>query len=425
MARAARTFARPADRLRRATTAANGRISRFTVKPMVLELVASLGANGVLAVFVFLLALTGLVRLAIGYRRIPHLKGVAPPVGDEGLPVVSVIVAARNEASQIRQGLGSLLAQDYPRLEFHAIDDRSTDRTGEILRAMAQRDPRLTVHHLTELPDRWLGKNYALFRGAACARGQLLLFTDADVVMEPTTIRRAVGYLLSHGIDHLTLTPDVRMPTRLFEAMVVTFTIFFCAFVRPWKVKDARSNAHVGIGAFNLIRAGVYRQTGTHEAIRMRPDDDLKLGKLVKIHGFRQEIAAGRELLSVPWYASVREMIEGLMKNSFSAVDYRVSVTVLATSLLLLVYVWPFPALFLSGGSARLIYLLTVLVLLWHYVDAAHTFRSRPWLAPLFPLGVLLLVYIQWRAMLLIYIRGGIRWRGTHYAMADLKENRV
>src|SRR5262249_53483044 len=102
-------------------------------------------------------------------------------------------------------------------------------------------------------------------------------------------------------------------------------------YTKPWKVKDPKSPSHVGIGAFNLVRAAAYRAAGGHPAIAMRPDDDLKLGKLLKKKGFHQEFVFGLGALRVEWYASVRELIQGLMKNAFSGVAYRAWVVAVTT----------------------------------------------------------------------------------------------
>src|SRR6185436_14838718 len=128
--------------------------------------------------------------LLLAARRIPRL-GDVPPLGDAEMPSISIVVAARNEARGIEAAMRSLLAQDVPRLEVVAVDDRSEDATGAILDRFAEAEPRLRVVHVAELPDGWLGKCHALWLGAGQAAGELILFTDADVVMAPDTLRRA------------------------------------------------------------------------------------------------------------------------------------------------------------------------------------------------------------------------------------------
>jgi cellulose synthase/poly-beta-1,6-N-acetylglucosamine synthase-like glycosyltransferase len=359
-----------------------------------------------------------------GTRRIPRLNDIAvlDPTHE---PRVSVIVAARNEARNIRVALQSLLGLDYGAIEFVVVNDRSTDATDAILQELAHQDTRLQVCQVDELPPGWLGKNHALHFGAARAHGDYLLFTDADVIMERTVLRRAMAYVRATGADHLAISPQPLMPTLLLQAFVVLFIDLFSVYLRPWNAANPRSRAFVGIGAFNLIRREVYEAVGMHQAIAMRPDDDVKLGKLIKQRGFRQHLLAGQPMVRVPWYASVGELIEGLEKNSFAGVDYRVT-TVLGGTLALLVFdLLPFLGVVVLSGPSRWLYAATALVLL---VQARHTARDMglaPRCAWLFPVAVLLFIYIQWRAMVLTYVRRGIRWRGTHYALDELRANKV
>jgi hypothetical protein len=127
----------------------------------------------------------------------------------------------------------------------------------------------------------------------------------------------------------------------------------------------------------------------------------------------------------VEWYASVRELIQGLMKNAFSGVDYRVWVVVVSTVAQLLVLVWPFLALFLTSGATRWLNLASVAVLLALCWINAPLAGVRRWHGVGFPFATLLFLYIVWRAMVLTLWRDGIDWRGTHYPLAELKANKV
>ena len=362
--------------------------------------------------------------LARGGRRLRHLHLLPRPDPRE-VPTVSVVVAARDEERGIAPALRSLLAQEGAAIEVIAVDDRSGDATGAILDRTAATDPRLRVLHVAELPEGWLGKNHALWLGAQSARGELLLFTDADVVMEPDAVARAAGYLAHEGLDHVTAVPRVVMPGVLLQTFGVAFTIFFSLFTRPWKVRDPRSRAHVGIGAFNLLRADVYRRIGTHRAIAMRPDDDLKLGRLVKKNGFTQEFLVGDRLISVEWYHSVREAVRGLRKNAFAGVDYRLELVVLATLAHLLFMVWPFAAVWVTVGWTRALYAFAAGMLFLTYAGAARAQGSPAWRGVLFPVASLLFLFVVWNATLYALVNRGIEWRGTHYPLDRLRANRV
>jgi glycosyltransferase involved in cell wall biosynthesis len=359
-----------------------------------------------------------------GNRRIRSLKDIAP-LAQTQWPRVSVVIAARNEARNIEEALQSVLNQDYPRLEIIVADDRSTDRTGDILDRMAERDTRLRPIHITELPPGWLGKNHALDFAAHQATGEYLLFTDADIVMNPTAIRRAISYAEREQRDHIAVGPEARMPGILLNAFVGVFGFFFSLFTRPWKAADPRSDRFIGIGAFNLMRAEVYRRIGGHEAIRMRPDDDIKLGKLIKKNGYRQELLHGTGMIAVEWYASVRELIDGTEKNFFSGLEYNLAVAIGAALLQLVFFVWPFVALLVTAGATRWLNLAAVLIVLASYAMGAHLVGARRRYALLFPLSVLLFIYLMWNSTRKTLMNDGINWRDTHYALAELKANKV
>jgi hypothetical protein len=206
---------------------------------------------------------------------------------------------------------------------------------------------------------------------------------------------------------------------------MLTFAVYLFLFVRLWGIRNLKSKAHIGIGAFNLVRRSVYQAVGGHERIRMRPDDDLKLGKTIKLAGYSQDLVHGGGMISVDMYQSVGELVRGLEKNVFSAFEYNPWLTSLATVVQLAFNVWPYAAVLVIAGPARWLYL-AVCVGLWCLAWlTAREIRITQSTALVFPLGVLLLVYIQWRTMLLNYYHGGIRWRDTHYSLAELRANKV
>jgi cellulose synthase/poly-beta-1,6-N-acetylglucosamine synthase-like glycosyltransferase len=261
--------------------------------------------------------------------------------------------------------------------------------------------------------------------GADRSTGDWLLFTDADIVFEPTTLRRTIGYALENQVDHLAATPDARMPTWFLQAFVVMFSMFFALFVRIWSIRNPKSTAHIGIGAFNLVRKDVYQAVGGHERIRMRPDDDLKLGKIVKLGGYRQDVVHGTGMVTVEWYPTVSAAIRGLEKNVFSAFEYNPVVALLMSLQPLVLNVWPFVAVFVVSGPARWVYVAVCLALWYSAWITARAMKAPQSCALAFPLCVLLFVYIQWRSMLLNYYHGGIRWRDTNYSLAELRANKV
>jgi len=377
-----------------------------------------------LSIGTLLLASSTSLMVVVGNRQLEFLKD-QDPAGVQHWPSVSIIVAARDEQAHIASALASLLQIEYDDYEVIVVDDRSTDATPAILAELAGQYEQLRLLQIQELPSGWLGKNHALWFGARHARGEYLLFTDADVSMDPRILRRSMAYVLRQEVDHLTASPEPVMPSRMLQAFVVLFVDLFAIYTRPWKVADPKSKAFIGIGAFNLVRTAVYESVGRHQAIKMRPDDDVKLGKIIKTKGYRQRILIGTGMIRVPWYGSVRELISGMEKNAFSGVDYRISMVLLVTVTLWLVGVWPYLAVWYLEGWARLFYGGTVLVQMSRAWMTAGELKQSRYSIWLLPLAVALLIYIQWRAMLVTYLRDGIRWRGTHYGLAELKANKV
>ena len=371
----------------------------------------------------FIIAAMGL-ELGLGNRLLIRLGRVEPFTRVHPLPPVSVIIPARNEAGTIEAALRSVAGQDYPRFEVIVLDDRSDDATGAIIDRMASELPGLRAVHVRDVPPGWLGKNHALWVGAGQAKGELLLFTDADVMMERTLLSRAVTHMTKAQLDHLAVIPRVDAPGLALQACVNGFVVFFCSFYKPWRARRP-GPYHIGIGAFNLLRAGVYRRIGTHQAIAMCPDDDMKLGKLVKIAGFRQDVVDGHDVLSVRWYESVGGLVRGLTKNAFAATDYRVVPMVFAILAQVVVFLWPLAALALTTGTIRWLNAASVLCSLLMFRDTARFSRFSPVVALGYPFAVAVTACICGRAMVLNLAQGGIAWRGTRYPLQQLRANRV
>lgn len=382
--------------------------------------------------FTWQIALAGLIlliRLGIaqellrGNRRLRRLATVAAPT-PTAWPRVSIVFAARNEGTTLGAAVPTMLALDYPDFELIAVNDRSEDNTGAVLDGLAAANPRLRVVHVRELPAAWIGKNHALHTGAAQATGDWILFTDADIHFAPDALRRAVAYARTQTLDHLAAVPRLAERGHWLGICINAFTYSFTSFVRPWRIPDPRSYSHGGVGAFNLVRTSTYRKLKGHQPLRLRPDDDVKLGKLMKAGG-SSELLLGDGAISVAWYDSVGEMIRGLTKNAYAGMDYRFWLPPLAALGIALLYVWPFVALFLTTGPAWWCYLVTVLVTALLGCDQTRFSGGRWWHGLFLPLGMVVLAFITLRSQFVTHRTGGITWRGTHYPLAELKANRL
>jgi len=378
-----------------------------------------------LAAFLPLTAwLIAVTQLIIAHRSLRVLREI-PPVTGPFFPKISIIIPARNEARKLEFALQSILRLDYPQLEIIVVNDRSTDETGQILDRIAQADGRLTVQHISTLPPGWLGKNYALHLAAQSAVGEFLLFTDADVAMDPLTLKKALRCMQDGPLDHLTILPEGTMPGRFLQLLGVTFGFFLLVWFQPWKARNPRSRSHLGVGAFNFVRTTAYRMIGGHQPIALRPDDDLKLGKLLKLNGYKQDVLIGHDMVTVEWYQSIPEFIDGLMKNAFAGVEYRLSLVILGTLTAFLIHIWPWVGVWVTMGIPQVLLGLTLGLMLGTVFLVLKWNRMAGWTSLLFPFAVLMLVFIQWRATVLTLWRGGITWRGTFYPLPELKANKV
>ncbi len=359
-------------------------------------------------------------------RGVPRLSAVAPSDAGLGelLPRLSVIVPARNEEVGIGQALESLLDQDYPELELIVIDDRSEDRTRELIDAVATRHPgRIRTIAVTELPPGWLGKNHALWLGAGQASGEWLLFADADVVFEPSCCRRAVWYAEREGLGHITMSTDAKARSFWLDAFISLFVYGFIVTRRPHLANDPKSKIGLGMGAFNLMRRTEYERIGTHAAISLRPDDDLMLGTRAKRMEVRQRVLSCPDLLCIEWYPSLRAVFDGFEKNVFAVLEYnplRVVGTIAGAFMML---VLPYLALLRAKGADRLLAAATVVLHSSNLVYANKLEDRRAWShAVVLPVTTILFIYTVLNASLKAITLGGISWRDTFYPLNELRQ---
>jgi glycosyltransferase involved in cell wall biosynthesis len=376
-----------------------------------------------LAVFACTAILSCSMILVLGVRKLRRLDDVAADRNSPG-PLVSVIMPACNEEDNIERAVLSLLAQTYQNLEILVVNDRSTDTTAQVLQRVQASHPRLRVHEITHLPLGWMGKSHALSQGATLAGGEYLLFTDADVVMEPTTISRAMRHMDDERLDHLSLMFQNLGGGWLLNCLILEMALGLLLFFRPWRVRLPGSRDFIGIGAFNLVKRTAYEAVGGHTTIRMHPIDDLMLGKILKEHGFRQDCLLGNGFVAVPWYDTVRAMVDGLLKNTFAFVHYRLSFIPPIVAFLVVVNILPLWGVIFSSADARVLWLLTLLVKLLGFFFGLRRQGLPAWYLAGALLTPYLTLYIICKSAMVVRKSGGIVWRGRFYALAELRKSR-
>lgn len=356
----------------------------------------------------------------LGLRKIDALETEGSM---ENGPLLSVIVAARNEAGQIKASILSQLEQTYRNVEWILVNDRSTDATGLVMEQLKKEDDRISVIHIKDLPEGWLGKNNALYQGFLKASGKWLLFTDGDVKFEKEAFTKALHYFEKHELDHLTAAPNLSAKKFWLKSFVAFFLFGFSYFKRPWAANNPKSKIGTGIGAFNLVSKEAYINLGTHEIVKMRPDDDLQLGMRMKQIGYRQRIVTALRLIEVEWYGSLQEAFVGLEKNTFAGLHYRISMVFFAIFGVFITNVLPFITLFSSDKKVALLSIGIIVLSGVHYMMVIKKMTLfSPAMFLVLPVTALLFIYSIIRASWLTYKRGGIMWRGTLYKLSELRK---
>jgi glycosyltransferase involved in cell wall biosynthesis len=382
----------------------------------------------------FLFWVARLILLFLERLRSKRLKDGFPlslPPG-EGAPRLAVIIPALNEEGEIREALVSLAKQDYPGLLLFPVNDRSDDRTGEIMEEVARERPIVRPIHVDHLPEGWLGKNHANWLGSDAAMkagAEWLLFTDGDVQYSPGALRKAMSCAEENGFDHLAVFPELVRGGFWESVFYAAFAVWFSTRYQTWNIENPRSRQFIGIGAFNLVRASAYRAIGTHEGLALTVADDLALGKLLKRAGFRLGYRDGTGEVKVRWQPNLRSAVRGIYKNSFASMNFNVPVVAFSAASVLLLNIYPFFALFHAIGWRRVACGLALAALLAVYYLSARRLgasrREAAGIAVCSWFGGALMAWAMVASAWITLRNGGVNWRGTFYPISTLKGKQV
>lgn len=347
----------------------------------------------------------------------PRLR--ARPLPAARCPLVSVVIPARNEESAIERTVRAFLAQTYPNLEVIAVDDRSTDSTGAILERIAAEDSRLVVLHGEEPPAGWLGKPWALHRGSLAARGELLLFVDADVHYAPDAVTAAVAELEERRVPMLALLPKIEMHgfwehIAMPNLSVMAFSLLPLTLSNRSKIKGIA----VGAGTGNLVRRSDYDAAGGHEALKDAVVDDVGLARLLRRGGRRTVAVRADDFVSVRMYRGLREIVHGFTKNCFTTFNRSYVTAALLVPFTIVFQVLPFVMMF--TGDAIFIAAAAVITLSRVILFAALGYRLDNAIFGTVPMALLWL-YILFRSVWYTGIRRQLHWRGRTYDAAGTR----
>jgi cellulose synthase/poly-beta-1,6-N-acetylglucosamine synthase-like glycosyltransferase len=374
----------------------------------------------------WLLTVLWLSRTNEAIRRIGEVPDISQPEWDlippdGAAPSLTVVVPARNEADNIGATLETLLAQQYNSLRVLAIDDRSTDKTAQIVDEYAERYPeQIGAIHVDYLPEGWLGKTFALEVGTRNSSSEYLLFTDADVLFSPSSLRRAMAYAAMTEADHVVVmpTPEVK---RRGEGMVLGFLSVLGVWItRPWRVSDPQARRDVlGVGAFNLVRREALEVLGGWEPQRLAVVEDVTLGRRMKAAGLRQRVAFGPELVLVHWAKGARGIVRGLTKNLFASLNFRTPQMLVSLATMMILFLGPLPGLAWRPTMLPSLMSVCCIAACFRIMSVRSLVDARyGWL---YPVSVFVIAWAMLRSMLSVWVRRGVMWRGTFYPLRELR----
>jgi chlorobactene glucosyltransferase len=372
--------------------------------------------NEIILLFVCVMGLVALVNV-LSFRS---LRRVHPP---GHAPLVSVLLPARNEERNIGLVLSTLADQDYPNYEVIVLNDGSEDATGRIAEQWMESNRRFRLIRGKPLPEGWVGKSFACHQLSEEAKGDFLLFIDADTIHSRHCISSAVAELSRSGAGLLTVIPYQIMDT-FWEKAVLPLLHFttFCFLPMPLVRLARHPKFAMANGQFMLFRRDAYRAAGGHEAVRTALVEDVWLSRLVKKSGNALAIRDGAGSVSCRMYRSFREIWEGFSKNLFAGFGYSVPMLTAMMAFNAMTSILPFVALLgwlLRAGSVAPPWLSMVVaqaaIILAIRLVLALRFRLDLWSSFVHPIAMTVLIGIAANSCRWVLTGGGARWKGRAY----------
>ena len=374
----------------------------------------------ILTILQLILIVSVIISLTLNIVYLVRLQPLVKPISNP--PPLSVCVPARNEERGVEACLHSLLNQNYPNFEVIAIDDHSTDRTGDIMRNLAQENSRLKVLKAADLPEGWLGKPFALHQAFKVTRGEYLLFTDADPVFKPTALNTAVHVMRERDLDVLTLMPKAEFGSFWERAVQPVIFGFIASLTRFKNVNDPDHRSAMGFGAFLMFRRSAYEKIGGHEAGKSDVLEDVLIAKRAKGAGLKLFVADAKQLFSIRMYFGLKEIWFGWEKNMFLAMKKSVLKATYNVAVVLGFVFTPYIILainifeqigWLWIGMA-LVGVVLVSAAAYKTCDEMELHRNN---AVLFPMGALVMAAIMANSMFHTLVRKQTKWRGRVYSV--------
>jgi glycosyltransferase involved in cell wall biosynthesis len=341
------------------------------------------------------------------FRPAPPLQ----PRDRERPPAISVLIPARDEEQSIARAVESVLMNAGVTIECIVLDDQSSDRTASIVRELSERDPRVRLETAPPLPPGWNGKQHACFVLSRFAKHDVLCFMDADVRLAPDALARMTSFLNASRAPMVSGFPHQETHTWMEQLLLPLIHFVLLAFLPLDRMRNSLNPAYAAAcGQLIMIKRDEYRQTGGHAAIRASMHDGIQLPRAFRRAGFATDVFDATDLAECRMYRSASEVWHGLAKNAVEGMAAPARI-VPFTVILLLGQVLPFVALLWTPMF------LPIAVISWiPRLLAVKQFRQPAISALLQPLGILLLLAIQWYALTRKLLRKPAAWKNRAYA---------
>ena len=361
------------------------------------------------------------VYLALAFDRLIQKLSKFSPLPSSP-PKITIVVPARNEGKNIEACLIALQRQTYPDLEVILVNDRSEDETGSVMQKYAAMKPQWHFIHIESLPEGWIGKNHALQVGGEKATGDYIIFTDGDVIYQPSTVEKTMGSVLAHDLDHLVLSATLKGDGPMLIAMQALFTQGMVNLLQLHKLGKS-PDYYIGAGVYNLVKTSLYRDIGGHKTIALEIIDDLMLGKIMVQAGGKPGFMDGRELISVEWYPSAWQMVLGLEKNGFASARYSLLKLLPLLFVMYVIYLFPYAGVLMFPGPLAVIFGICLVFAHATMAEVSRRTGHSVWVTILLPFASLLIGFAFLRSAFLTLKRGKVTWRDTSYSLDLLRRS--
>lgn len=349
------------------------------------------------------------------YRAAPKSSsGALPSYGRK--PFVSVLIPARDEERNIENAVRSATANRGVDLELIVMDDDSSDRTADIVQGIAECDPRVRLVEAPALPEGWCGKQHACARLADEATAECLVFVDADVRLAPDALSRMAALMKESKKDLISGVPRQETDTVLARMIIPLIHFILLGYLplagmRRWK----NASWAAGCGQLFMVRRDAYELVGGHGSIRSSRHDGLMLPRSFRQAGFETDLFDATDVSICRMYDNDSDLLQGFTKNATEGMASPGAILPW-TSLLLGGQVLPFLLLPLSslrgGPTSTSLALLAVCLVLGSRLALSVRFNHSILGALLHPFGVLVVLAIQWFALLRSFSGGAVAWKG-------------